>query len=242
MITTAPLHCIDLVRPDRSALAAVRRLYERTLPASERIPWAWIERTIWSKATGSSACWNRHLLVAVDPLRPADLYGYLVATFFPGYGGYVSYMGVDERARGRGVGTLLYESAFDVLRRDAALIDEELPFVVWESREPHGDGDEANWAARMKLFDRVGAKGVRGIDLWTADYECPGEAVPYQLFVKPAAVRADAFTPGRLRKLVHDHYRRIYKQRPGDEHYDRTFAIHPVPRLRPAMQAGRITA
>jgi GNAT superfamily N-acetyltransferase len=237
MNASQPIECHELTSPDSIILNSARRLYESTLHPSERIPWESIERTIWAKATGSSACWNRHLLIAGDPSSPRDVFGYLVATFFPGYGGYVSYMGVDQRARGRGVGTMLYRSAIQQLTHDAELVDETLPFVVWESLAPEDVDERTNWNARTSLFQRVGASWVEGIKLWTPDYDAGFGNVPYQLFVRPVGEDHFHFTPGRLRKLVHDHYRRIYRQHPGDEHYDLTFAEHPQPRLRPANQA-----
>lgn len=238
MMNTLPqIECHELTSPDSNILNSARRLYESTLHACERIPWESIERTIWTKATGSSACWNRHLLIAHDPASPRDVLGYLVATFFPGYAGYVSYMGVDHRARGRGVGTMLYRSAIQHLGHDAELVDETLPCVVWESLPPDDVTERTNWNARTSLFQRVGAYWVEGIKLWTPDYDAGYGSVPYQLFVRPVSREASHFTPGRLRKLVHDHYRRIYRQHPGDDHYDLTFAEHPQPRLRPAQEA-----
>jgi GNAT superfamily N-acetyltransferase len=249
--------CFELNRPDRMILAAARMLYENTLDHAERIPWTSLERPIWGKAIGEIKSWNQHLILAGETEHPNDLLGYLAATYLPGFGGYVSYMGVHERSRGKGVGRLLYEKAFEVLKKDAELVDEELSFVIWESHSPDEDESIENWQARAKLFDRLGACWIDGIELWSPDYSREYSMIPYQLFLKPFGkdgntlrnsahselkVASNKFSPGRLRKIVHDHYRRVYFQKPGGELYDRTFAIHPSPRLRPAIEASEILA
>ena len=241
MFAHEPFDCKDVLIPTSRQFAAARRLYETTLAADERIPWNWLERAVKGKAVGARGSWCRHLILATPPGRPEEVAGYLFGTYMPGFAGYVSYMGVDDRYRGRGIGSSLYHAAFATFEKDAALVDERCPFTLWESRPPEGHEDPAVWAARSKLFDKIGGYWADGLDLWAPNYEVEYEPLPYQVFVKPMARPAEDFSPGRIRRLAHDHYRRTYDQRPGDDLYARTLAHRPRPRLRPARCATRLT-
>ena len=240
MLLQNRIDCKDVLNPTPVQLAATRRLYESTLGADERIPWAWLERSVRGKAFAARGSWAKHLILATPADEPDVVAGYLFGTYMPGFAGYVSYMGVDDRYRGMGIGTKLYETAFAVFQRDAAMVDESLPFVLWESRPPDHGAEQEVWTARAKLFDKLGGFWAEGLDIWAPNYEVEYEPLPYQLFVKPIATPAKEFSPGRIRRIVHDHYRRVYKQRPGDELYTRSLAHRPRPRLRPALMAAKM--
>ena len=239
MLLVSPIECKNVLTPTPRQLAATRRLYESTLAADERIPWHVLERTI--RGPNPRGHWSRHLILAAPTHDPDAVAGYLFGTYLPGFGGYVSYMGVDDRHRGKGIGAKLYRTAFDTFARDAALMDETCPLTVWESRPPEHDESTDVWMARASLFDKIGGYWADGLDLWAPNYELAFEPLPYQLFVKPMAEPADEFSPGRIRRVAHDLYRRVYHQRPGDELYARSLAHRPRPRLRPARQASRMT-
>src|SRR5262249_258779 len=93
---------------------AAGRLYEQTLAADERIPWAWIERSVGDRDRPGG--WNKHLILTAPEGRtddPAALAGYVYGAFLPGYGGYLCYVGVADWARRMGVGTTLYGAFYD---------------------------------------------------------------------------------------------------------------------------------
>lgn len=230
--------------------AAAGRLYEQTLPADERIPWYWIEKSVAERARTRPGGWSRHLLLAAPEGRTDDpdaLAGFVYGALIPGFGGYLCYVGVADWARRVGVATRLYEQFFRVLQVDAGETGEPLPFVVWESHRPGPDAPPAEWnlwTARTRLFDRVGGLWVEGVDFLSPNFAADGEEesppVPLQLFVKPMAVPAAAFDADRLKRLVGGLHERVYRNEPGDPLYAGTLPPGCEPRLVPARLAGAI--
>lgn len=222
------------------------QLYERTLAADERIPWAWIEKSLTMRDELKPAARRRHLLLAAPEGRESDpqsLAGYAYGAFIPGYGAYLCYMGVAEWARRHGVGSRLFEQFYRTAAVDAGAIGEPLPFAIWESHRPESTDSDAAWKmwnARLRLFDRVGGLWVEGIDFqspnWAGEAEPP---VPLQLFVKPLDVPASALDAERLQHIVGGLQEHIYRTRPGDALYEATLPPGCSPRLRPAKAAGR---
>jgi GNAT superfamily N-acetyltransferase len=241
----------EALDPTDEVVAAAGRLYESTLDPDERIPWEWIEKSVLSRSWWKPGGWSRHLILAA-PMKqvndPAALAGYCFAAFLPGFGGYVSYMGVSPEYRGRGVGRRLFEHAFKHLAADAHGVDEPLPFVAWESKPP-GPNDrpeeQANWAARLALFAKVGGHHVSGLTLWQPNYADPaGPPVGLDLFVKPVDTPTAAFDSVKLREIAAEFYRRVYRLSPDDPLVSRTQTDAVVPKLddlpkaRPTRRAG----
>lgn len=240
---------------------AAERLYEQTQHPDERIPWGWIARSVRGRSQWRPGSWGKHLLLAApapaaDPTGTAGadwadetpdaaaarLAGFSYGCSLPGFGGYVCYIGVADRFRGRGVGTRLFDQMFKVLAADAGASDEPLPFVVWESHKPGPDAPEADWNlwdARVRLFEKAGGLWADGVELFTPNYADPdGPPVPLQLFVRPVDKPAAAYTPADLTALAAGLLERVYRSGPGEPLYDRTVAPAKKPRLRPAKDAG----
>ena len=224
--------CREIVRNDDLALDPTCVLYEATQADDERIPWEWIGRTPERRAGWKPGRWSPHLIVAEEPGGPV---GFIYGGLIPNFGGYVCYMGVAPAARGRGVGTALFRSIFDPLRHDGAVEGGGLPFVVWESRRPdRGAGPAARelWEARVRLFGRVGALWVDGVELLTPNYDDEdGPAVPLQLFVAPFDRPASAFDAAVLRDVAAGLSRAIYKREPDES------LASMRPALRPPLEA-----
>lgn len=247
-VTRAPVEAVAVWEASDAADPVTRaagRLYEATLPADERIPWAWIERSLRPRGRGNPPNgWRKHLLLAAPKGRESDpdaLAGYVYGALLPGYGGYLCYVGVAERARRLGVGRRLYEEFFRAMRADADELDEPPPFVIWESHRP-GPGAPPHerdvWNARTRLFDRVGGLWVDGIDFLSPNFDDhDGPPVPLQLFLKPLDVPASEFTPERLRAVVGGLHERVYRNAPGSPLYAGTLPPGCEPRLRPARDA-----
>ena len=228
---------------------AAADLYERTLAPDERIPWIWIEKAVESRTKTKPGGWTKHLLLAAPEGRaddPSALAGYVYGALVPGYGGYLCYIGVADWARRMGVGTRLFDQFFRQMSVDAGGTGETLPFVIWESHRPKPDAPTADWdlwAARTKLFDRVGGQWVEGVDFMAPNFASDDEdgvapPVPLQLFVKPISEPAGAFDSDRLRQVVAGLHREVYHNEPGDTLYDLTLPPDAQPRLRPAKLAG----
>ncbi len=177
------------------------------------------------------------MLIASPDERERDIgrvAGFCSAIHLPGYGGYVSYVAVAEQFRRRGVGVLLFERAFRALGEDAAAAGEDLPFVIWESREPALGEDRTIWHARLRLFDRVGGRAIEGVTLRSPDWNDDSRPeVPLKLFLKPCATAEADFDEARTRVAVDGLLRRVYRVGPGDEGYERTLPVGCRPRLAP---------
>jgi hypothetical protein len=225
-------------------------LYEKTLPVDERIPWIWIEKSVESRTKtkpGKADGWTKHLLLAAPESRlddPAALAGYVYGALIPNYGGYLCYIGVADWARRMGVGTRLFDQFFRQMAVDAGELGAPLPFVIWESHRPKPEAATSEWdlwAARTKLFDRVGGHWVEGVDFLSPNFaseEDNAPPVPLQLFVKPMAEPASMFDSERLKQMVAGLHREVYHSVPGDALHDRTLPPECQPRLRPAKLAG----
>ncbi|MCU0704090.1 MAG: GNAT family N-acetyltransferase [Fimbriiglobus sp.] len=240
------MFCWELVDAADPLLPEVRNLYEAALDEDERVPWEWLERGVKSRAGWRPGDSGRHLIVAASQPNtsdPADLAGFVFCVHLPGYGGYLSYVAVADRFRGRGVGTRLYEQAFNVLAVDASAVDEPLPFVIWESCPPEpDDGPESHtvWAARTRLFHKAGGYWVNGVTLPSPNWmDAAAPRVPLQLFLAPIDTPREKFDTAAVKAAVAGLLERVYKAGPGDPEWDGTLPPGCHPRLRPAAAAGQ---
>jgi len=229
-------------------LKAVERLYLTTQHPEERIPWGWIARSLKGRAAWRPGVPGHHLLTAVPEESvtendPEMLAGFVYGSFLPEYGGYLSYLGVDEHYRKRGVGTRLMTQMVKVLHAEAGGMDEPLPFVVWESKRPGVNApaeDHCLWEARMKLFDRIGGCWIDGLELFTPNYgDDDDKPVVLQLFVKPVDRSRQGFDPDFLRGIAAGLLARVYRLNADDPLVVRTIAQTRRPRLRPAGDSVR---
>ena len=241
--------CREATDVNDPMIRAAGQLYEDTLAPDERIPWAWVEKAVGGR--GRPGGWRKHLLLAAPEGGTADpqrLAGYAYGAYIPGYGGYLCYIGVAASARRAGVGTKLFEAFFRAMADDAAAAGEPLPFVVWESHRPGPDEPPAEhdvWAARVRLFDRVGGLWVEGVNFLSPNFAADAadaDPVPLQLFVKPVDRPAAAFDEARVRAVVEGLHERVYRNNPGDDLYDGTLTPGCHPRLAPARLAGAAPA
>ena len=112
---------------------------------------------------------------------PTALAGYVYGALIPNYGGYLCYIGVADWARRMGVGTRLFDQFFRQMAVDAGELGAPLPFVIWESHRPKPEAPAAEWdlwAARTKLFDRVGGLWVEGVDFLSPNFAQRGGQMP----------------------------------------------------------------
>jgi GNAT superfamily N-acetyltransferase len=208
---TATISFREIVRPHDPVLTQVRWLYEHTISASERIPWEWLSGSV------SAMPWQlrrSHLITAERDTAKSSLLGFVTGSYLARYGGYLPYVAVDPRARGRGVGASLYRALIRRLRRSANSLERELPCLVWDSRPPSpSDGPEArlNWERRLHLFKKVGGYWIEGIQFTSPNYLSPqaGE-VPLEFFLKPVDDSAGDFNEGRLRRIVRGLLKQVY--------------------------------
>ncbi|QEL15659.1 GNAT family N-acetyltransferase [Limnoglobus roseus] len=240
------VYCWEPTELGTPVLAAAERLYEGTIAAGERIPWMWIERAAGEKNVRRPTGWMKHLILATAGPNfddPEALLGYAYGAFIPGFGGYICYVGVSEKARKQGVGSRLFESMFTAFAADATYAGESLPFVIWESHRPTADEGEAAhrlWNARVRAFEKVGGLWVEGLELITPDYdnEDPTASVPLQLFVKPIGDSVASFTAPRLRTIAKELMEKVYHEQPGDYFHDQTLAVMNVVGLKSAQPAA----
>jgi hypothetical protein len=236
--------CWEALDPDDASVRQAQRLYEQTQPPAERIPWAWIAGAVADRRTWRPGRWSAHLLVAA-PRRPhgqVTIVGFAYGIHLPSYGGYAAYLGVAEGQRRGGVGTRLMRLLSRVLQMDACCAGEDLPFVLWESRRPEADAPAeawSHWQARLRLFDRVGALWVAGVDFLAPNFaRRGGPPVPLQLFLQPVDRPAEAFRSHELREVAAGLLRGVYRREPGDQLFDATLPPACRPVLRPAAEAG----
>lgn len=186
----------EALDPESPDVDRARELFEATQPLDERIPWEWIVRSVKRRPEWRPGRWSPHLLVAAlrEGKKIGTVTGFATGMYFPGFGGYMSYIGVDRIRRGQGVGTRLIQLLGHVLAADASGTGEELPFIVWESRPPVANDENggAAWRSRLRLFERVGAKWIGGVSFHAVSYTSDNDTpIPLQLFVLPGPGKSD---------------------------------------------------
>ena len=232
---TNEIVCREILDNDDPVLPAARVIYEATLDEDERIPWEWLARTPERRRAWRPGQRRSHLVVATPKDETNRAIGFGYGAWLPGYGGYVCYLGVVPAARGGGAGTLLFRFLFHLIESAARLSSMPLPFIIWESHRP---ADPDLWAARLRVFDKVGGLWVRGAELQTPNYMRDGAPpVHLQLFVRPWADSVDMFDAERLRGSVEGLYDNIYRISPDDPLRRDTLEEMVNPLLVPAVEA-----
>ncbi len=210
---TATIGFREVVSAEDPILDSVRSLYEQTLGSSERIPWDWLASFVHPMPSLQR---RSHLIVARREIgnRHGPLMGFVTGTYQPRFGGYLSYVAVDPRARGRGVGASLYRSLIRRMRKTAYAMGRSMPCLMWDSKPPSpSDGPEvrANWESRLKLFKKIGGRWVEGIQFTSPNYLTPRAGdVPLEFFLKPVDDTVEEFTGPRLRRIVRGLLKNIY--------------------------------
>lgn len=155
-----------LTDPADSLLPAWLALYERAFPPEERVP---VEEHLRELRPDSDAV----LLAAQDEggkllgLARYDLYEHAA---------YLYYLAVDETVRSLGLGSAIYQ---EILRR----LDPGLTGMVFEVERPDHAADPELAGRRIRFYQRLGAKLLRGIDYLQ---EIPGQPpVPMHLMLHP---------------------------------------------------------
>ena len=237
----------EILNPTDTAMPVVKSLYESVLDLDEQIPWTWIERSVARREQFKPGDrWLPHLIVAAaagDPDSTTDPQAFVYGGLFPGYGGYVCYLGVAPEARQYGLGRTLFEAMFSQLRTDAVQFDIPLPFVVWESHRPGEDAAQSErelWTARCRLFAKTGAMWLSGIDFQSPNYHENGAPpVPLELFVKPMDRSLESFDESALRDIAVGMHTHIYRHKPDDEIVLQSLPSGNAPRLRTSAEAER---
>jgi hypothetical protein len=118
---------------------------------------------------------------------------------------------------------------------------QQLPFVVWESHRPEADADEATrsiWTARLRLFARVGAWWVDGIDFQSPNFDDDSDTpIPLQLFVKPIDAPLESFDAERLKGIAVGLHQNVYRHAADHPLVRATVPAGCSPRLRPPLAA-----
>lgn len=154
---------IDLAEtPDEELLAQIYSgLYKKSFQREE-------ERE--SLASLSEGLWNdsgpvrAHFFVALQDGEPAAVDGFVACEYYPtSHCGLISYLAVEEAARGRGLGRALVKRAIEALGREAD--DDRVPLdaVFGEIHDPakvQKSDDVMSPFARLRVMDRLGARRV----------------------------------------------------------------------------------
>ncbi len=239
--------CWEVAGPAAADLSRARQLYETTQPADERIPWEWIAGAATERWRWRPGRWSPHLLLAGrrGRGRPAAL-GFAYGLHLPAYGGYLSYIGVAPAQRGHGVAGRLLEALTCACQLDGACEGSALPFVVWESRAPaagDGEGVKANWRARLRFFEKVGALWASGLTLHVPNFHRRGALpVPLQFFVRPVDRPAKELDGPAAREAAAGLLRIVYRQEPGSKLWGSSLPEGGRVVLRPPTEAVGLTS
>lgn len=207
---TATVCFREIVQGQDPVLGSVRRLYEQTLGPSERIPWDWLASFVHPIPSLQR---RSHLIVACGEYD-SRLLGFVTGTYQPRFGGYLSYVAVNPKARGFGVGASLYRALIRRMRKTAFTMGRSMPCLMWDSRPPSPSDDfevRANWEARLALFKKIGGRWIEGVQFTSPNYLSPRAGdVPLEFFLKPVDDSVEDFNGPRLRRIVRGLLKNIY--------------------------------
>src|SRR4051812_16807026 len=113
--TASEFICWEALDPEDPALDRARHLYETTQDDDERIPWEWIAGAVAERARWRPGRWAPHLLLAAPRAGRRVPVGFAYGIHLPGYGGYLTYLGVEPGQRSKGVATRLIRLMVQVL-------------------------------------------------------------------------------------------------------------------------------
>lgn len=246
-MTLSSFHCREALDPEDPAVERARELYDATQADDEKIPWEWISGAVADRPRWRPGRWSPHLLLAarsVGKKAPETVFGFCYGLHLPGYGGYLTYIGVDPAERGRGVGTRLVQLLVRLFAVDAVTTGDTLPFVVWESRPPRADQpvERDRWRSRLRLFDRVGGLWLSGVSFHAVNYnDRKGPAIPLQLFLLPVDSPPERFDAPMLRGVVLGLAKQVYRLSPEHRFMKATLEDGWQPQTRPIAEALELT-
>ena len=102
MLRNDRIFCLEAFDVDDPLVRAAERLYLTTQHPAERIPWGWIAKSLKGRAARRPNAAGSHLLTAMpeEHVESAEhLAGFAYGSHVPGYGGYLSYLGVAQADR-----------------------------------------------------------------------------------------------------------------------------------------------
>jgi GNAT superfamily N-acetyltransferase len=206
--------CWEILDTNDIRLTSVRKLYETTLDESERIPWDWIERGLNRRAKGKSRSKIPHLIVRESQTDETEVDGFVLGLTIPQWAGYLSYLGVNDQVRGKGIGRDLMESMIERMEFEASRQGFETPYVIWESQPPSQDDPSIDWEiwrARMRLFERIGGYWVKGLCFQSPNYIDPlADPTELELFIRPMDWSKTEIESIGLKRIAFQLYRNVY--------------------------------
>ncbi len=100
-----------------------------------------------------------------------------------------------------------------------------------------------NWCSRMKLFQKIGAFWVDGIQFYAPNYmenENEQEAIPLQIFIKPIRANLEQFDANKLIQIVKELHEKVYRHSLNHPLCRKTMAsVRRKPQLRLPMESIR---
>ena len=179
-----------VVRSGDPAIAAIGRIYESSIPATERKPTAWIVEV----ATRS----DFSVLVA----EAHGLALGFATVFVPAEStALLEYLAVDNDYRGVGIGSLLFDAVATIAANRSLLIEVDRP-------------TDAVSRQRIAFYQRCGCRLIEGVD-----YVLPLPTNPpvMRLMMFPSSSK---ITPERMRQSLEQIYVRVYAQAADDRRID----------------------
>jgi GNAT superfamily N-acetyltransferase len=207
----APIRCEFVPAHPASILDEVCRIYEASIPASERKP---IE-SLRARATRPD-----YRLIAA--LRDDTVLGF-AALFAPPDEPFalLEYLAVDEPSRGSGIGAALFRAAA------ASLTHPHTMLLVEVEAETGDDAEMEHRRRRQTFYRRLGCRRVTGLT-----YELPLRTKalppPMELFLN-GALADRAIRRSDLARSIRVIYQRVYDQAANDPRLDRMIDSLPDP-------------
>jgi GNAT superfamily N-acetyltransferase len=202
-----PVRCEFVPTHPASILDEVVRIYEASIPASERKP---------IDALRAMATRRDYRLIAA--LRDDVVLGF-AALFAPPDETFalLEYLAVDEASRGGGIGATLFRAAAASLARPDTMLLVEVDAEA-------GDGDELEQRRRRQAFyRRLDCRRVRSLR-----YDLPlrtaGQIPPLMNLFVHGGVAVGPIARAELARVLRGVYEHVYGQRAGDSRIDRMVA------------------
>ena len=191
--------------------------YEQSFPIEVRVPSEVIAEQIRQRDQGHPEFDVHHLAAALDG---QDVVGGAMFSFL-GHSrvGFISYIFVDSRMRGRGIGGWIHRRLITALEADsAALRSEPLAGVVFEvERDDLAEtpGERTEKIGRLRFFARLGAGILTGLDYLQPPLHAGEAPLPMYLMYHPVALSSQRLSAGDVLAWVAHIYDAIYVKGAG---------------------------
>jgi GNAT superfamily N-acetyltransferase len=201
----------EVLSPKTAEFGAAMRIYRKALPPEVRQSEAVFAHVLKNRASLGRSLF--HLVLLKEAGQALGMAHFCLLKDIPA--GFIDYIAIERRARGRGYGRKLIQGMVGTLRRDASRLASPLRGIYAEIERPEDSlDDKAEYdvrSRRTRFFSNLGFKMVHPIQYIQPAMEKDQAEIPLHLIFLPLALRTETLTKKELSRSLRSIYRHIYE-------------------------------